>query len=167
MKIENQVCSLEQSKKFAEVGILQDSLFYYFPNPNTEIIKKKCNLPDYNLLPGSHRLPNQEKTIREFVLDGSYAKTYSAYTVAELFVMIGINYVCSGVDSSKIWLSSITELKSPNNLNLVAQAHGVPIYATGKNQAESLASLLILNIDRSLLINPEDINKNMSSPRYN
>lgn len=64
MKIENQVCSLEQSAKLAILGMKQSSLFYWAINSYNQELKKITMHPDS----------------RDIV--------YSAFTVAELFVML-------------------------------------------------------------------------------
>jgi hypothetical protein len=64
MKLENQVCTLEQSKKLKELGICQKSFLYYINGTTT---------------PGT--LSSKEKII--------FNLHWSAFTVAELGIMFG------------------------------------------------------------------------------
>jgi len=66
MKLENQVCSLELAKKLKELGVKQESLFYWF------VYKNKYNELSTGLKKG-----------------GGHGKSrFSAFTVAELGEMI-------------------------------------------------------------------------------
>lgn len=91
MKLENQVCSLEQSKKLKELGVVQDSLFYHFPNVNTEQIKEKYDLPDYTIQSANFTFPKHYDNIRQKCLNGELNNTYSAFTASEILQMLG-NY---------------------------------------------------------------------------
>lgn len=62
MKIENQVCALEQAKRLKELGVSQDSYFHY----------------------GDHL----EGIAETWMHEGNEDTFYSAYTVAELGVML-------------------------------------------------------------------------------
>ena len=69
MKIEDQVCSLELSKKLKELGVKQDSIFYWINGVITDI----------NVSP--------EQTRNLWYPAHSYT-LYSAFTVAELGEML-------------------------------------------------------------------------------
>lgn len=68
MNIEQQVCSLELAKRLKELGVKQESLFYWFRNI------------------GLRFYPAQKETIKHFNLKYST----SAYTVAELGEMLPV-----------------------------------------------------------------------------
>lgn len=92
MKLENQVCSIEQSKKLKELGVVQDSLFYHFPNVNTEQIKEKYDLPDYTIQSANYTFPKHYDNIRQKCLNGELNNTYSAFTASEILQMLGNYY---------------------------------------------------------------------------
>jgi hypothetical protein len=80
MKLENQVCTIEQAKKLKELGVIQDSLFYY---RNYQYSKHKLR---HN---GNRPTPNQQ-VFNDLALgtdlhsDYVMNESYSAFTVAEL-----------------------------------------------------------------------------------
>ena len=69
MKLEEQVVSLELAKKLKELGVKQESLFYYFKGET--FFKDKLHL-----------------VYRKEVFGMEYVEMYSAFTVAELLNMI-------------------------------------------------------------------------------
>ena len=71
MKIEYQVCSLELSQKLKDLGVPQESLFYWTPDFNN----------DFDLIYGEPTSGWQRKGAR-----------VSAFTVAELGEILGQNY---------------------------------------------------------------------------
>ena len=68
MKPENQVCSLELSKKLKKLGVPQESVFYW----------------------------RDGKIEYEPFIDSSLCKVYSAFTVAELGEMLPISFIKKG-----------------------------------------------------------------------
>lgn len=72
MKLENQVCSLDLAKRLRELGVKQESYFYWMEYGNP------------HLLPGKDSSIFYEKTWR---------KRVSAFTVAELGEMLPIEYI--------------------------------------------------------------------------
>lgn len=125
MKIEQQVCTLEQAKKLKELGIKQDSYLTYelVPWDRTNSHKKKGKL--INLKP-----TNKGKA--SAVLGFEY---FAAFTVAELGEMLGyhLNLSYSTKDGKQSWL-----------------AKDKPVH-TFDTEAECRASLLIHLIESSLL----------------
>lgn len=101
MKKEDQVCTLQQAKILRELGITQDSIWYHFPNPNTDGIIKKHKLAPYIVIVGSHQLPGHvlDENIRSSVLTGYYDNTFSAFSTAELGQMLP-EYIQSKLSSN-------------------------------------------------------------------
>ena len=78
MRIEDQVCSLEQSKEFAQLGVLQDSLWYYtwyLNSPRFHVNGKNAANDFYGY------------SLKKFG-DESMSEICSAYTVSELLIML-------------------------------------------------------------------------------
>ena len=141
MKLENQVCTLENAKKLSEIGIIQGaSLFFY----------NKDGSIQYN----SHRSTGHYK-------DAEHC--FSAFTVAELAVMLGDD--CS---------YSFDENKVNAQFSKSEKPHWIAAYTigafNGKEQwlefgdtmAEACARLLILLIEKGKR-NPEECNKRLAA----
>src|SRR5205085_890168 len=73
MKLEDQVCSLELAKKLKDLGVNQESAFYWVENFDESDLEFVQNLPKSHLY--------RSKLVM-----------YSAFTVAELGGMLPINY---------------------------------------------------------------------------
>lgn len=85
MKLEDQVCTIEQAKKLKELGVAQVSLFFH----------RKYQYTKHKLRHNGNR-PTPTQTIFNDIgygseLHGDYVMTesHSAFTVAELGVMMG------------------------------------------------------------------------------
>lgn len=118
MKIEDQVCSLELAKKLKDLGVKQESLFWWEEYPSI-----------YNLRYYPHKIIFGEDNI----------KFYSAFTVAELlniFPLIngcplqlfkGINFVdtettyCARYDLLPMTYQEFNELTESNPANALAK----------------------------------------------
>lgn len=76
MKLEDQVCTLEQSKKLKEFGVRQFSLFYHIDNIilGSEGIRQRNYINNIN-----NGTP----------IDAGVVRYYSAFTGSELGVMLG------------------------------------------------------------------------------
>lgn len=89
MKIEDQVCTIEQAKKLKELGVVQESYLYHFKglgNDDTWRITSKIFLP----------LAREEKEFNNHI--------YSAFTVAELGVAIGSGYYTYNGQNGLEWV---------------------------------------------------------------
>lgn|SRR5574341_172240 len=73
MKLEDQSASLESAKRLKELGVKQSSLFYHIVNSISEIRYEGCKM-------------------REDPIDGGVIRYYSAFTVAELGVLLPAGY---------------------------------------------------------------------------
>lgn len=85
MKLENQVCTIEQAKRLMELGVAQDSVFYHYQektptNPNSTYYGWRQDGMFWEL--SRTGKPSRVSTNR-------IHKEYSAFTVAELGAMIG------------------------------------------------------------------------------
>ena len=81
MKLENQVCSLELAKKLKELGVPQESLFYWFVDNEQNLLAYKT--------PIGGTMPNGGGVANKYF---EQAECYSAFTVAELGEMLKTKY---------------------------------------------------------------------------
>jgi hypothetical protein len=84
MDIEKQVCSLELAKRLKELGVKQESLFYYQNNPYNN--GKDC----IDLMIVERSSINNENVIMNTQCENEDNPKYSAFTVAELGEMLPI-----------------------------------------------------------------------------
>lgn len=89
MKLEDQVCSLELSKRLKELGVKQESLFYW------GISEFETDKPEITLYRSQGELDSDKDISKLFgvwsysdVEIGSFKDTHSAFTVAELGEML-------------------------------------------------------------------------------
>lgn len=82
MNLKNKVCSLELSKKLKELGVEQNSLFYYQNNPYND--GKDC----IDLMIKETRSKNNENLIINVECENYNNPRYSAFTVCELFDLL-------------------------------------------------------------------------------
>ena len=145
IKLQDQCCSVEQAKTLKELGVKQDSFLYHFPNPNTEDVKKKYDLPDYNILVGKEYIGKSVNNLRTMVLKGALKLTYSAFTASELCIMLGDNYPSWSFKPkgkwAKKWIATaINKNEKPDGKNITT-APEFDRYAD--TQAQALAEILI------------------------
>lgn len=158
MKIENQVCSLEQAKRLKELGITQESYFSWCGDETQRLWdngKDGLAVSDWVYVSETIPLNNQEADHREMVPS---AKPFAAaYTVAELGAMIqqigvytSVNTVLMGWAVHHVNGYKDYELRQPGNLN------------TYKTEAEARATILIeLLEDRK--ISAEEVNERLKA----
>lgn len=122
MTIESQVCTLQQAKWLKELGVVQEALFYWMPDPNDEATKITYKLPDYFLVYGDKQMPSKEgTTVKQNVLEGRFRKTFAAFTVAELGVMLP-DYYASWRGRQGKWYCAHVEDQEYNFLCLQTEA---------------------------------------------
>ena len=163
MTLENQVCSLEQSKKLKELGVKQFSLFYHFPNPNRKEIKKKYKIPDYNVLYVKNQIGKEWESIAElFIRGGVFTSTYSAFTVSELGVMLPEYYPSwrFKVKNAIKWITTVITKDKVKDGNTINTVNEFDRYA--KNEAQARANLLIVLLENNV-IKVSDVNKRLIS----
>lgn len=88
MKLEQQVCTLEQAKRLKELGVKQDSIFYWIETYINRTRKFKV-LPKYNE-DGFDLVENE--SLQGIISGTSKNECYSAFTVAELGEMLPRDY---------------------------------------------------------------------------
>jgi len=80
MKIEKQITSVEISKKLKELGMIQDSIFYWWKLMEVD--------KDFTLVNPSL----DRRTVQSYIDAYPTAEMYSAFTVSELGEILPINY---------------------------------------------------------------------------
>jgi len=89
MKLENQVCSLEQAKKLKELGIKQDSLISFFGDETPRLMDNCAVGVEYGpwiYLDTTEPANNQAESLRQDIQNT--IPLAAAFTVAELGVML-------------------------------------------------------------------------------
>lgn len=82
MNLEQQVCSLDLAKRLKELGVKQESLFYYQNNPYND--GQDC----IDIMISEWRGKNNENTIINTECENDEYLKYSAFTSAELAEML-------------------------------------------------------------------------------
>lgn len=151
MKLENQVVSLELAKKLKELGVPQESLFYWMLPNEGEWRDKFVELnPAY--IEGENKYTElYDPTIQYGDPDhywGIYGKPVakvSAFTVAELFQMMpdGVRYGVQLVKGISQWHAELMHYGGMpyQRVQLISK----------KNAADTLAQMLIYLIENGLL----------------
>lgn len=139
MELSKQVCTIGQASDLRELGVKQDSLFYWFPDPNTEEIKKKYALCDYIILSHDHTFPNNQHSLKHFVLYGYFLKTYSAFNVSELgkFLDIKNNLIKIKIGDNNICVWDFVKME--NTEEVIASS----FFFSYKSEAHLRAEILI------------------------
>ncbi len=136
MKLENQLTSLELSKRLDELGVKQDSLFYWIRNFHTNDDWKIGDNTDIN--------NNKDAVSRR--LEPLYKVGASAYTVAELGEMLpdGLHIMIRTDYMINKWYCEAEHIPSGvfrERLHL----------ETAKNEAEARAKMLVYLIENKLI----------------
>lgn len=149
MKLEDQVCSLEYAKKLKELGVKQESCFYWSKpfDSNNYYTGDKLEI--------SSSLWLQYNDMEE-------AKVYSAFTVAELGKMLPkkikykprngcFGFAKIGTDSQRLFYEEFS---------LTEGFKGICESLTGSTEANARAKMLVRIIENEY-VTIEEINKNM------
>lgn len=146
MKIENQVCTLEQAKRLKEIGVLQESEFYFRMGK----IWHFREVTDW---------PNQEQLSDLLQSGQENERIFSAYTVAELGEMLpdlieqeDKQYELVCIKEDDCWLCRYVR-----NNNMLDCFH----YAAGETEAEARTNMLEYCIE-SNLTTIDQINKSIT-----
>lgn len=122
MKLEDQVCSLESAKKLKELGVKQDSLWYWHYITGCEGKYGRWEIIDCDVAHNSLRIRN---------------KLISAFTCAELGKMLPVS-----ARSRKLF-------DSENSF--IIDALGQDKFFVNKNEAEARAKMLIYLLESKLI----------------
>lgn len=171
MQLENQVCSLEQSKKLKELGVVQNSEFFW-SNDFTGERKKRVILHISQIqlaLEYVKRSPMMSES--HYIKEMGYI---SAFTVAELGVMLPEYYpswrfVARQTDTYKKhklsnskkdirWITTVITKDKVKDGNMVTTRNEFDRY--GLTEAKSRAMLLIALLENEV-INVKDVNKRL------
>lgn len=99
MKIEKQVCTLEQAKKLNDLGVAQSSLFYWKEN-EIQIVVTEKQMKEW--------IEKYLPTLNEY---------YSAFTLSELSAMIkGGSY-----EAERLWNRMLSRINGGNSCTLFYQ----------------------------------------------
>jgi hypothetical protein len=158
MKIEQQVCTIEQSFKLQDLGVLQDAHYYRMENDDNEIVLMRrdeiIKIFEENILDTKREeegIQNgQMISYRESDLQNLAQQIFSsaiskfdhdivaAFTVAELGVMLNdecTSYKAGGFNG---WMCSLKQGKSDVSIG-------------GKTEAEARANMLIYLLENNLI----------------
>lgn len=130
MYLENQVCSPELSKRLKELGIKQESLFYWADGSIVISI-------DMDLLISDKKVRNSTSSHHDS--DEDIYKIYSAFTVAELSEMLPI-WFDSGKRENDDWICRVMEVRKNKK-------H----HSFGKTEADARAKMLIYLLENKLM----------------
>lgn len=134
MRLEDQCCSLDQSKRLSELGIKAKSLFYW-----REYLDENVNKWQAALL-------LDDKTDDESIKYSLADSSYPAFTVAELGVMLPTDYYSYAGDSCKDWYC----LRHGDESNYSKYE-----FAESPNEAQARASMLIYLLENNLTTSKE------------
>lgn len=139
MKIEQQVCTLDQAKKLKELGVTQESEFYF----RSENVWHFREVTDW---------PNQEQLSDLIESGAEKGLIFSAFTVAELGEMLPPGYdtmkLTGDYPSENVWVGYDD------------RGADFPDHNEYKQEAECRAAMLIHLIENNLL-KVEDINNRL------
>jgi hypothetical protein len=129
MKLEDQVCSLEYAQRLKELGVKQESLFYY----------SMCNhcAEEYKI--------SLEETL-ELAQGTTHENNYSAFTVAELGEMLP--------DKLKIKIEKYSIKKNERYFNLVYYNFSINEFSIGierDKEADARTEMLIYLIEKKYM----------------
>lgn len=148
MILESQVCSLELVKKLKELGVKQESLFYYIELPY---------LMNFNQETKEHTVLETTIELR-FRRDIHFAREeiinhYSAFTVAELGEMLPDNFT-TWVENEKLYRDHFFhEIKVKNEYLIEYSVNDKPHLSQSFkdiNEADARAKMLIYLIENNL-----------------
>ncbi len=127
MTLEQQVCSLELAKRLKELGVKQESLFYW-----SEQLRKVISREQFLSYEPYDFEKLQDDSFREAV-----DRTYSAFTVAELGEMLG---------------SRINSITYYSNLKKYCwEKETKPVYVNSDTEADARAKMLIYLLENKLI----------------
>lgn len=137
MQLEKQLANLELSKKLKELGVKQESLFYWQPlwQPG-----EKAQL--MHLIWPASKIENRPD-IEQTMLP------YSAFTVAELGEMLPLG--CSSTKINEYKKDGTTKIWQSNTARYIGGRDGRMIIEYGNTEADARAKMLIYLLDHKLI----------------
>lgn len=155
MDLSKQVCTLEQAKKLKELGIEQNSAFYFYE----QIVNGKR---DMKLHPIEHHdgygSTIEDESIMRALNGQVKNEVYSAYTAAELGVMLGIDKTLNSYnDLIKKWY-----YQGYTHRDNLYNTYGVDTEQYTKNEAYRRAADLIVGLSIKRLT-PEEVNTRLKN----
>ena len=152
MKIENQVCTLEQAKKLKELGVSQDSYFSWCGSEENRLMENCSKGVEYGpwlFISTTKPFNNMEEDYRR---DVPSAKPFAAaFTVAEIGVMLKELCYCQFLSGERNWISS-----DCGSFTTYPEDD-----CTAKTMVESMAIMLIHQLENEI-IEVEDCNSRLS-----
>ncbi len=154
MEPENQVSSLEPSKKLKELGVKQDSLYYWSSNElHVKLNKDNSNSQVYIVKTSDFSEWYEESEFRE-----SFNDYYSAFTVAELGEMLpdilqeNMEDFMSDKSSNeyRVWYADGNSSDYPYNFQGKGNEDNIPAQIDA-SEADARAKMLIYLIENKLM----------------
>lgn len=154
MKIENQVCSLEQAKRLKELGVVQHSAFYHYK----QIVNGVSEVRIYPLFHEDFGRHAKNESLDRALSGDSKNEIYSAFTIAELGIILPHNFISHRHDpkvSDNYW---VVKLDYNSECDVCAQAHPT-IHFNSESQTESCsrAAMLIYLLENGT-VTADDVN---------
>lgn len=140
MKLESQVCSFDLAKRLKELGVKQDSLFYYQNNPYND--GEEC----IDLMIVEEFSKNNENLIINTECENDDNPKYSAFTVAELGKML----------PKSLWTPTSENLmhcRPANRLGFWCVVYNTKVWTEEKTEADARAQMLIYLLEQGLIKN--------------
>ncbi len=140
MKIENQVCSLEQAKKLKDLGVCQDSFFSWYGGFNGSEMPPSVDLTDQRNY--------------EYSVNGNYGHPdhmYAAFNVAELGTMlpeyVETYFTRHGSEGGPrcVYVSLVKKFEHKNNKTTVHHS----LHVTGLDQNDEVDGKMPQNLEAS------------------
>jgi len=162
MKIEEQVCTLEQAKKLKELGVTYtDANYCYLENSGGGI-----EFGDVGFM-FQHHCDDYQISVHPQGFDESFKEqSWPAFTVAELGVMLPHRYQSQRLDENTINLHKFTHWCIDTDFNSECEvcsecATNIVHEAKGNSEAEARAAMLIYLLENNL-ITPEEVNNRLT-----
>lgn len=149
MKLEYQVCSLELAKKLKELGVKQDSLFYWVVDNTHDVIKICFKNEDLYQISDDVKyayiytrvMADEHVNVKEI---------YSAFTVAEIGEMLPV-FLEGENGISSIFVDRYYDAHGKNACWFIQYFNDIRVYNT--NEADARAKMLIYLIENGLIKN--------------
>lgn len=143
MKLEQQVCTLEQAKKLKELGIVPKSVLFLWL--------------DYSKNSHGPKIVNAD--VMDFESDRSYI--YAAFTVAELGVMLPDYITGEHLYTYQQRRGALDKRKVKHDIYYWCMGNIFLHTVTGEIEAEARAAMLIYLLENKL-ITPEEVNNRLN-----